>query len=120
LVERAELAEQSHEDRHQSSAPQATVTGRLGFGRHGAGERDPASRAEERFLAAVAERLDEAAAAGAFEHLVLIAPPAALGVLRAGLRPATARRIEACDPHERHLEDANALRSRLRDLRAAA
>lgn len=118
LTERADLAVKSTEDRGQSSAHTGTVTDRSGHGRHGAGETDPAENAEHRFLRAAAKQLDAAALAGAFERLVIIAPPDALGVLRGGLAAATARRIEVCDPHERCREDAETLRDRLRAIRA--
>lgn len=119
LSERPDLAEVSHEDRHATTGHMGTVTDRSGQGRHGVGDVDPAAKAEHKFLGALAKRLDAAALAGAFERLVIIAPPDALGVLRGGLKPATAARIEVCDPHERHGEDAEALRARLRALRAA-
>lgn len=119
LTERADLTFVSKEDRGQSASPQGTVTDRFGQGRHGTGETDPAGRAEERFLTDLARRIDDAATAGAFEHLVLIAPPTALGFLRGQLKPATAQRIEVSDPHERHTETSEDLRVRLRALRAA-
>jgi len=118
LTERTDLGLVSQEDRHLGSQ-QGTVTDRFGYGRHGSGENDPAVKAEHRFLGDLAKRIDEAAVSGAFEHLVLMAPPTALGVLRSHLKPATARRIEACDPHERHTETAEELRHRLSALRAA-
>lgn len=119
LREREDLAVTSHEDRKASSTHRATVTARVGYARHGAGDTDPAAAAEDRFLVELAARIDKAALAGAFRHLVLIAPPKALGALRGALAPATARRIEVCDHHERHGEDAAALRTRLQSLRAA-
>lgn len=119
LTERRDLALTSHEDRHQAPAHAGSVVDRSGFGRHAAATVDPAARAEERFLVELAATLDKGALANSFEHLVLIAPPRALGVLRQALSAATARRIEICDPHERCGEDAAALHRRLRDLRVA-
>jgi len=118
LTERFEMAAESHENRHRASAHGATVTSRVGPGRHGAGTDDPASRAEERFLTTYASRIDAAAEQGAFEHLVLIAPPQALGVLRGHLKAATTRRIEASDPHERLHETLESIQSRLQAVRA--
>lgn len=118
LTERADLTMQSHEDRHRAQGHAATVVDRSGFGRHASATVDPAARAEQRFLTRLAAQLDAAALAKDFEHLVIIAPPHALGVLRGALSAATARRIEVCDPHERRGEDAGALQARLRHLRS--
>src|SRR5690348_4567157 len=74
LTERTDLAVVSREDRHLGK-PQGTVTDRHGHGRHGTGDSDPAARAEDRFLADLARQVDHAAAAGAFDSLVLMAPP---------------------------------------------
>ena len=117
LVERADLAVRSQEDRHLISGRHGTVSGRQGHSQHATGMADPGSAAEARFLSGFAKGLDTAADEGMFEHLVIIAPPEALGALRASLKPSTRRRLEACDPHERHGEDAEALRMRLRTLR---
>lgn len=118
LTERTDLALTSQEDRHRGSAHGGSVVDRSGFGRHAPATADPATRAEERFLADLAAVLDKAALANSFERLVIFAPPRALGVLRLALSAATARRIEACDPHERRDEDAATLQARLRHVRA--
>lgn len=55
----------------------------------------PHDQAEEAFVRACAARLDEAAAAGAFDQLVLIAPPAALGRLRRDLSPGASKLVVA-------------------------
>ncbi|MFN3583403.1 host attachment protein [Phenylobacterium sp.] len=98
----------------------ATAHESAGFGRHGAGGRDPADEAERRFLRRVAAELDAAAARKAFDSLVIMAPPRALGVLKAELTPALARKLEASEAHERVGEGAEAIRHHLRDLRARA
>ena len=118
LVERHDLALESHEDRHHASAHSGGGAEHSGKGdtRHAT----PAARAEHRFLAGLAAQLDAAAKSEAFRKLVIVAPPTALGVLRAALGEATLRRIEACDPHERRREDADALRASLQRLRATA
>ena len=117
LTERPDLALTSQEDRHQAPAHAGSVVDRSGFGRHAPAIADPAARAEERFLVELAALVDKAALANSFARLVIVAPPRALGVLRGALSPATARRIEACDPHERRHEDAKTLQARLRRLR---
>lgn len=98
----------------------ATVHQRAGEGRHGAGERAPRQEAEDRFLARLAEQLGQSAQAGAFDELVILAPPRALGVLRAALPPAASARLTASAPVECVHEDAEAIRGRLRQTRARA
>lgn len=120
VSEMPELAETSHEDRHLARAAQGTVTQRHGHGRHGVGDTEPARRAEHRFLQQIAKRVDAAGLAGAYEKLILIAPPDALGALREALSPATLKRVEVSDPHERHRADAAEIRERIRVLRANA
>lgn len=107
-------------DQPQSHRHMATVHEGGGFGRHGAGTREASDEAERRFLRRVAESLEAAAKRDAFDRLVLMAPPRALGLLRAELGPACLRRLDVCDPHERVHDDADAIRQRLRDARAKA
>lgn len=104
-------------ERHIARTHGGTVTSRVGYGRDNVLEAPPAEAAEKRFLEEVAERINRSAAAGEFEHLVLIAPPRALGVLRQALKPAVVRRIEVTDDHERIRATAEEIRSILRDLR---
>lgn len=104
-------------DRHLATTYGGTVTDRVGYGRDNVLEAPPAETAEKRFLEGVAEQINRSAAAGEFEHLVLIAPPRALGVLRHALKPAVARRIEVTDDHERIRASADDVRAVLRDLR---
>lgn len=96
----------------------ATVHERSGSGRHGAGDRQPAHMAEERFLTRVAERLAHSAGQGAFDRLVLMGPPHALGALKKALPAALAARVDATDPHERKRDDAEEVRRHLREARA--
>ncbi len=49
---------------------------------------------KEEFARAIAQKLDEDAAGGRFDRLVLVAPPATLGRIRAALKPATRKRVE--------------------------
>jgi protein required for attachment to host cells len=106
------------EDRPRAPAHAATVHERGGTGRHGDKDHAPAQEAERRFLARVAEALNAAGVRGEFDHLVIMAPPAALGVLRARLAPRLSGRLEATDPHNRLGDDADAMRAHLRQLRA--
>jgi len=126
-VRAGELRELPHDsmriegsDRPQAGPHSATVHERGGLGRHGAHEHKPSQEAEVRFLARVVEHLDAAARRKAFDRLVLIAPPTALGALRAKLTPQLSARLEATDAHERIGDDAEAMRVHLRQARAKA
>jgi len=104
-------------ERHLARTHGGSVYERAGYGRDNVLDAPPAEAAEKRFLERVAERLNRSAAAGEFEHLVLIAPPRALGVIRHALKPSVARRIEVADDHERTRATPEELRAILRGLR---
>jgi protein required for attachment to host cells len=106
------------EDRLRAHRHLATSHDRAGYGRHGAGERDPDAEAARRFLRRVARELDAAAQRGAFDSLVVIAPPRALGILKAELPPGLHARLAATEPHDAIREDAEQVRERLRGARA--
>lgn len=114
LVERADWSARAGK---AASGQGGTVVDRHGHGRHNVLEGSPADASEREFLNSVAARLDEAAAHGVFEKLVLIAPPKALGVLREAIKPTTWGRIELCDPHDRIHETPEALRAHLHAVR---
>ena len=54
---------------------------------------DPHQKAEDSFVTGLAQELEKEAASGAFEHIVIAAPPVALGVLRKAIGPELQRRI---------------------------
>lgn len=119
--EREEMRLKSNgEDQPRSHRHMATVHESGGPGRHGAGSRDIDHEAEGRFLRRVAAALETAAQRQAFDRLVLMAPPRALGLLRAELGPACARCLDACDAHERVHDGPEAIRQHLREARARA
>lgn len=96
--------------------PRGTVFERAGGGRHGVPEGSPTDIAEEKFLHEVADTLRKAAAAGRYHHLVLIAPPKALGELRSFLGE-DAERIELSDHHDRVDDSLEEIRARVHELR---
>lgn len=100
--------------------PRATVHARVGEARHAAGERSPAEAAEHRFLKEVGDVLARNYASGAYQRLVLMGPPKALGALKATLPDRLSHELEASDPHERKGDTAEAIRLHLRDARARA
>ncbi len=107
-------------DYPRAAAHGATVHDRAGHGQHGAGERAPSQEAEDRFLERVAESLAEPLRRKAYESLVIMAPPRALGVLRQALPKAVQFRLAGSDPHECVKETAADIRRRLRKIRAKA
>jgi len=106
-------------DRRGHGKPGGTAP-QPGSGRSNVYEASPADAAETRFLTRLATDLERAATAGQFKHLVMIAPPRALGVLRAALGPQASRRLETSEPHDRLSETAEEIRARLRDIRIPA
>lgn len=104
-------------DYPKAAAHGATVHDRAGHGQHGAGERAPHQEAEDRFLERVAESLAEPLRRRAFESLVIMAPPRALGVLRQALPKAAQALLAGSDPHECVRETAEEIRGRLRKIR---
>lgn len=98
----------------------ATVHERAGSGRHAGHDDSPKEEAEHRFLKRLAAHLDEAARAKAFDRVVLVAPPKALGLLRGELSSAVAAMVEASDPHDRVSETAADLHKHLTKLRSQA
>jgi protein required for attachment to host cells len=90
---------------------------RVGAGRHAMdGGRDLHEAEEEKFLKRVADRLGEAERRGQFAHLVIAAPPRALGLLRALLAAPVQARVRAEAAKDVVDEDAAALRERLREM----
>lgn len=119
LRELSELHMSATEDERGAGRGQtATVHARTGERRHGAGGREPAHEAEARFLRRVANRLMVEAGRGAFDHLVLMGPPHALGALRRALPASLAGRVQAADARARKHDDAEAMRGHLREARA--
>ena len=91
----------SDEDALEAQDRPARVHESVGPMRHGSGDdRDLRQEEEDRFLARVTQRLDKLAQAGGFAHLVIAAPPRALGVLRGLLTPALQQRLRAEIPKD--------------------
>jgi protein required for attachment to host cells len=90
---------------------------RFGPGRHAMDQGQSLhEQEEERFLKRVAQRLEEAEARKEFDHLVIAAPPRALGILRAALAAPVKARIRAEADKDIVDEDAATLRARLTEL----
>lgn len=72
------------------------------------------------FLTRLSKHMEPVVRAEGDVELILIAPPRALGVLRAELSPALAARVRASEPKERTEETAEALRLVIDRLRLEA
>ncbi|HJS79393.1 MAG TPA: host attachment protein [Vitreimonas sp.] len=89
----------------------------VGGGRHAIDRGTTLHEQEEsKFLKRVAERIAEADKRKQFEHLVIAAPPRALGALRELLPHGARARIRAETPKDLIDENESSLRERLRDL----
>ena len=89
---------------------------RVGGHRHAMdGGRDLHEEEEERFLKRLADQIGAAEQAGAFAHMVIVAPPRALGRLRDYLPAAAKARIRSETAKDLVDEDAAKLRERLRE-----
>lgn len=88
----------------------------VGRGRHGMETRDLHEAEEENFLKRVAERVGEAEKQKAFDHLVIAAPPRALGLLRNKLSDNAKQRIRAEAAKDLLSEPAPQLQERLQEL----
>lgn len=90
---------------------------RAGAGRHAMDKgRTLHEQEEHNFLRKVAKTIGEAAKHQQFDHLVIAAPPRALGILRGELPDAVHARIRAETPKDLLDEDGPKLRERLQDL----
>jgi protein required for attachment to host cells len=89
----------------------------VGGGRHAMdGGRSLHEAEEEKFLQRIADRVCDADKQKQFEHLVIAAPPRALGILREKLSKGVQARIRAAAAKDVLDEDARSLRERLTEL----
>lgn len=90
---------------------------RVGAGRHAMdGGRSLHEMEEEKFLKRVAERLGDAEKQKQFDHLIIAAPPRALGLLRDMLPSGAKSRIRADVSKDLLGESAHKLRERLTQM----
>jgi protein required for attachment to host cells len=90
---------------------------RVGAGRHAMDKgRSLHEQEEQNFLKRVADRIGEAEKHKKFDHLVIAAPPRALGALRELLPQGARARIRAETPKDLLDEDPPKLRERLTEL----
>lgn len=118
LAERSDWAlEISEEETYDPQDRPPRSFDRVGAGRHAMDKGRSLHEQEElNFLRRVADRLTQAGKQKQFDHLVLAAPPRALGTLREALPEAVSARIKAETPKDLLDEDARHLRTRLTEL----
>jgi protein required for attachment to host cells len=109
---------QTEEDRRHAHNEPAVGHQRFGFARPVVNPSDFAAPAERRFLARYAHRLRMASVKGRYERLILMAPPPALGVLREELGRPVQRCVERTTTCDCVCETPEALRQRVRAMRA--
>lgn len=107
----------SEDDLYDPQDRRPRNSSRVGMGKHTIGnDRNLHEAEEEKFLKRLAERLGEAEKGRQFEHLVIAAPPRALGTLREFLPTSVQSRIRAETPKDLLDEDGASLRERLSEL----
>ena len=110
--------EQTGQDRRHAHHEPAVGGQRFGYGRSVVNPRDSEAQAERRFLTRYAHQLSLAGAKGRYERLILIATPRTLGVLREELGRPVQRYVERTAVCDCVGDAPEALRERIRALRA--
>lgn len=129
LFEEARLAGPLHEQvawlkgvapfEQPAGTQRVTVHARAGGSTHASHE-PPRDKGERQFLTDLAEHLEQVVRDHKFDHLAIIAPPRALGVLRKALPSALAKRVTVSDPHDRLDEPVAEVQEHLRAARLRA
>ncbi len=107
----------SEDDLYDPQDRRPRSSNRVGMAKHSVGnDRSLHEAEEEKFLKRLAGRLGEAEKGRQFEHLVIAAPPRALGALREFLPASVQSRIRAETPKDLIDQNEPNLRERLREL----
>ncbi|WP_374571531.1 host attachment protein [Phenylobacterium sp.] len=93
------------------------VYDRMGHASHGVTSETPHDKGEHAFLVGLVGELERIVRDHAFDDLVLIAPPRALGVLREALPKGLERKLKETEPHDRVGATAEELHHALHALR---
>jgi len=96
------------------------VHDRMGHATHGVATITAADKSARDFLTRLGARLAHLVDQHRFDHLIVFAPPRALGMLREALPTALRRRLALDQAHDRVDADAEALREAVRGLRRGA
>ncbi|MBI1407441.1 MAG: protein required for attachment to host cell [Caulobacter sp.] len=117
LSEHPEWIAEVKAEHARHKGPTGGVHDSHGFASHGTTTQGAHDKSEQGYLAAVASHLDAVMARDAFDHLVIMAPPRALGLLRAALSPGLQRKLACTEPHDRVDAPIAEIEVRLRELR---
>lgn len=97
--------------------PAGSIHDSHGSATHGTAHEGGHDKSEHDYLLAVVRRIETVITDQAFDHLVLMAPPRALGILRNALSVGLMRRLTCSEPHDRLDEPIATIEVRLRELR---
>ncbi|CAN5118778.1 host attachment protein [soil metagenome] len=96
------------------------VHDRMGHATHGVATVTAADKSARDFLVQLVARLEGLVAEHHFDHLIVFAPPRALGMLREALPRALRQRLALDEAHDRVDASAEVLREAVRALRRSA
>jgi protein required for attachment to host cells len=96
------------------------VHDRMGHATHGVATVAPADKSARDFLTRLGVRLANLVDEHHFDHLIVFAPPRALGMLREALPRALRQRLALDEAHDRIDASADVLREAVRALRRSA
>ena len=100
-----------------STGPRGSSHDRMGHASHATAHEAGRSKAEAGFLALLSKRLETVFVERAFDHLILIAAPRALGALRRHLAGGLKARLELSEPHDRVSANIDDIQQAVRTLR---
>lgn len=96
------------------------VHDRMGYATHGVATVTAADKSARDFLTRLGARLASLVGEHRFDHLILFAPPRALGMLREALPRALRQRLALDEAHDRVDASGEVLREAVRALRRSA
>ena len=102
------------------SSPVGSVHDSHGFATHGTATEAGHEKSEVAFIHAVTAKIEAVMVKEAFDHLVIMAAPRALGVLRNSLSTGLTRKLANSEPHDRTAAPIAEIEKRLHALRLAA
>jgi len=91
----------------------------MGHASHGTHGEAPHDKGERLYLEGLAHQLDAVVRNHKFDDVILIAPPKALGVLRAALPKSVEQKVKGTDAHDRANATAGDIQKALHAIRLA-
>ena len=117
LTERSDLLAGLSPPHVASHGPRGGVHDSMGPGSHTTAHAGGHDKAEAGFLAELCRRLDGVFAKEGADHLIVIAAPKALGIVRRQLPAGLRTRLAHSEPHDRLAATADEIREAVRALR---